>query len=72
MVNVTADTSELSQLPENFFSQFTIVCICGGTREEIITLNHKCRELGILFFAGEVYGMHGYTFADLIDHSYVE
>ncbi|KAB7495258.1 SUMO-activating enzyme subunit 1 [Armadillidium nasatum] len=72
MVNVTAEALEISQICDNYLSQFSVVCVCGGSKEEISNLNNKCREFGILFFAGEVYGMHGYFFEDLIDHSYVE
>ena len=31
-----------------------------------------CREAGIKFFSGDIFGFFGYCFMDLIDHEYVE
>ncbi|MCL4121462.1 UNVERIFIED_CONTAM: hypothetical protein GTU68_047624, partial [Idotea baltica] len=72
MVKVTAETFTLDELPEKYLEQFSVVCVCGGTKDQIISINNKCRENGSIFFTGEVFGAHGYCFFDLIDHSYVE
>lgn len=72
MVEVTADSSNIADKTSEFFNQFDIVCITRCQQQELIRINDICRQNKILFFAGDVFGMFGYTFADLQDHQYVE
>jgi ubiquitin-like 1-activating enzyme E1 A len=35
-------------------------------------VNKICRESGIKFFSGDIFGFFGYAFIDLIDHEFVK
>ena len=72
MVDVRSNCENIENLEENFFKQFDVVCLSRCSKEEIVRVNNICRKLSILFYAGDVYGMNGFTFADLIDHKYAE
>lgn len=72
MVEVTADTSNVTDKTNEFFTQFDIVCVMRCRQQELIRINEICQQNKILFFAGDVFGMFGYMFADLQEHQYVE
>jgi len=44
MVEVTADSSEVSKKPDNFFTSFDIVCATCCQLEELIRINNVCRQ----------------------------
>lgn len=72
MVDISADTQPLSEKNADFFGQFDVVVINGASNEELLRIDTICRELGIKFFATDVWGMFGFHYAGLQKHSYVE
>ncbi|NWT79856.1 SAE1 enzyme, partial [Lanius ludovicianus] len=48
------------------------VCLTCCSRESMLRINHICHKNGIKFFTGDVFGYHGYMFADLGNHEFVE
>lgn len=73
LVNVTADTSKISDKDEEFFKDFDVVVLTGGCPKDVLVkVNGICRKLGVKFFAGDVMGFFGYSFMDLIEHEYAE
>ncbi|XP_033928066.1 SUMO-activating enzyme subunit 1 [Melopsittacus undulatus] len=72
MVDVKADAGNVDAKPEEFFRQFDAVCLTCCSRDVMVRINHICHKNSIKFFAGDVFGYHGYMFADLGDHEFVE
>lgn len=72
MVDVKADPENVESKPEAFFTQFDAVCVTGCSRDAMMRIDQICHQNGIKFFAGDVFGYHGYTFADLGEHDFVE
>ncbi|XP_033214220.1 SUMO-activating enzyme subunit 1 [Belonocnema kinseyi] len=72
MVSVTADESNLDDKPDEFFHNFDVICASECTVTQIKRLNKIARKQNINFFVGDVWGMFGYTFADLGTHTFVE
>lgn len=72
MVEVKADKSELDSLPDSYFKKFNTICATQCTITQIKRLNDICRKNDIKFFVGDVWGLFGYTFADLGRHEFVE
>lgn len=72
MVKVDADTSNVDDKPDKYFSNFDVVCAIQCTITQIKRINEACRKRNVKFFSGDVWGMLGYTFADLIVQEYAE
>ncbi|XP_014482717.1 PREDICTED: SUMO-activating enzyme subunit 1 [Dinoponera quadriceps] len=72
MVNVNADTAKVDDKPDEYFGQFDVVCATHCTITQLKRINRVCREQKVKFFAGDVWGSLGYTFADLLEHEYAE
>ncbi|XP_015182981.1 PREDICTED: SUMO-activating enzyme subunit 1 [Polistes dominula] len=72
MVAVEADTANVDDKPDEFFSNFNVICAIQCTITQLKRINKICREHNIKFFAGDVWGSFGYTFADLMEHEYIE
>ncbi|XP_043798665.1 SUMO-activating enzyme subunit 1 [Apis laboriosa] len=72
MVNIEADTSNIDDKPDTYFSNFDVVCATQCTITQINKINEACRKHNVKFFTGDVWGTLGYTFADLMTHEYVE
>ncbi|XP_069672220.1 SUMO-activating enzyme subunit 1 [Periplaneta americana] len=72
MVQVTSDSDNVADKPESFFGNFDVICATECPVEQLIRINQICREKSIKFFCGDVFGMFGYTFADLQIHEYAE
>ena len=72
MVKVTADPENLADKPDSFFENFDVICATECTEEQLVHINQVCRQKGIKFFCGDVFGMFGYTFADLQIHEFAE
>ncbi|XP_011302205.1 SUMO-activating enzyme subunit 1 [Fopius arisanus] len=70
MVEVTADDSNIDTKPDTFFRDFDVVCASECTITQLKRINAACRKYNIKFFAGDVWGMFGYTFEDLLTHEY--
>lgn len=72
MVEVHADTSNVDDKPEEFFKNFDVVCVTECTIDQMKKINTICRKYNKKFFAGDVWGTFGFTFADLISHEFAE
>lgn len=72
MVEVTADSGCSKDKTADFFKQFDLVVATTCNKEELIRINSICRAENIFFYAGDVFGFFGFSFMDLISHSYVE
>ncbi|XP_055471505.1 SUMO-activating enzyme subunit 1 isoform X2 [Psammomys obesus] len=72
MVDVKVDTEDIEKKPEAFFTQFDAVCLTCCSRDVIVKVDQICHRNSIKFFTGDVFGYHGYTFANLGEHEFVE
>ncbi|KAF7390874.1 hypothetical protein HZH66_009354 [Vespula vulgaris] len=72
MVNVEADSANIDDKPDEYFNNFNVICATQCTMTQLKKLNKICRQYKIKFFAGDVWGTFGYTFADLGEHEYAE
>jgi len=72
MVQVTADTEDISKKSDTFFQQFDLVVATNCTADQLIHINEVCHTNGVKFFAADVFGFYGFMFADLGKHKYVE
>merc|ERR1712126_101050 len=72
MVKITVDKESLASKGEEFFKDFHVVILTNTTEEQMIRISDICHKLGKKFFAGDVFGIYGYTFADLGEHDYAE
>uniref|UniRef100_A0A8C6CT38 SUMO-activating enzyme subunit 1 n=1 Tax=Moschus moschiferus TaxID=68415 RepID=A0A8C6CT38_MOSMO len=72
MVDVKVDTENIEKKPESFFTQFDAVCLTCCSRDVIVKVDQICHKNSIKFFMGDVFGYHGYTFANLGEHEFVE
>ncbi|KAK9394188.1 SUMO-activating enzyme subunit 1 [Crotalus adamanteus] len=72
MVDVKADPENIEQKPEEFFTRFDVVCLTCCTQEVLLKVDQICNKHGIKFFTGDVFGYHGYMFANLGEHEFVE
>lgn len=70
MVEVTSDDANIDTKPDAFFSNFDVVCASQCTITQLKRINAACRKYNVKFFAGDVWGMFGYTFEDLMTHEY--
>ncbi|XP_008555088.1 SUMO-activating enzyme subunit 1 [Microplitis demolitor] len=71
MVKVTADEDHVDSKDDEYFKDFDVICASECTITQLKKLNDICRNYGVKFFAGDVWGTFGYTFSDLIIHEYV-
>ncbi|XP_051632674.1 SUMO-activating enzyme subunit 1-like isoform X5 [Manacus candei] len=72
MVEVRADPESVDCKPHDFFTQFDAVCLTCCSRESMVRINQICHQSGVKFFTGDVFGYHGFMFADLGHHEFVE
>lgn len=72
MVEITADTGSLASKDAVFFKGFNVVIILEATTDELVRIDNMCRVNNVKFFAADLWGMFGYSFADLQEHEYVE
>lgn len=72
MVEITADKRPVHELPDDFYGKFDVVCVTGLKQEQLERINNICRDKNTKFLCGDVFGLFGYMFADLIDHEYSE
>lgn len=72
MVELKVDTEALAKKPDDFFKGFDVVCIIGASTEQLLRIDGVCREAGVKFFAADLWGMFGFSFADLQEHNFVE
>lgn len=72
MVEVKADPGDVSDKPDDFFTNFDVVCALCCKPTELFRINQICADNKIKFFCGDVYGYYGYMFTDLGLHDYAE
>uniref|UniRef100_A0A8D0H7X7 SUMO-activating enzyme subunit 1 n=1 Tax=Sphenodon punctatus TaxID=8508 RepID=A0A8D0H7X7_SPHPU len=72
MVDVKADPENIEHKAEDFFTQFDAVCLTCCSRDVILKVDQICHKNSIKFFTGDVFGYHGYMFANLGEHEFVE
>lgn len=72
MVAVKADPESVESKPEEFFTHFDAVCLTCCSRDVMLRVDQICHKHGVKFFTGDVFGYHGYMFADLGEHEFVE
>lgn len=72
MVEITVDMSNIDDKPDEFFSKFDVVVVTEMASKTLVKINNACRLQGIKFFAGDVWGLFGYSFTDLQEHNFVE
>uniref|UniRef100_A0A8C5KVY1 THIF-type NAD/FAD binding fold domain-containing protein n=1 Tax=Jaculus jaculus TaxID=51337 RepID=A0A8C5KVY1_JACJA len=48
------------------------VCLTSCSRDVIVKVDQICHKNSIKFFTGDVFGYHGYTFANLGEHEFVK
>ncbi|XP_055640872.1 SUMO-activating enzyme subunit 1 [Toxorhynchites rutilus septentrionalis] len=72
MVELKADKGELSKKSNDYFKNFDVVCIIAAPTLELLRIDEACREAGVKFFAADLWGMFGYSFADLQEHNFAE
>lgn len=72
MVELRAESKTLADMPDNYFQNFNVVIVVEAPTKELIRIDNACRLAGVKFFSGDVWGMFGYCFADLQEHSFVE
>ncbi|GAB1291602.1 SUMO-activating enzyme subunit 1 [Apodemus speciosus] len=72
MVDVKVDTEDIEKKPESFFTTFDAVCLTCCSKDVIIKVDQICHRNSVKFFTGDVFGYHGYTFANLGEHEFVE
>lgn len=72
MVDVSADESNVAEKTDLYYSRFDVVCASECTKTQLININEACRKHNVKFFAGDVWGTFGYTFADLNVHEFAE
>ncbi|XP_068106829.1 SUMO-activating enzyme subunit 1 isoform X1 [Hyperolius riggenbachi] len=71
-VKVKVDTDNVEEKPEDFFKGFDAVCLTCCSRDLLVKVDQICYQNNIKFFAGDSFGYHGYMFADLGEHEFVE
>lgn len=72
MVKIVIDKDNISDKPDEFFAEFNVVVLIETPTATLVRANNACRLSGVKFFAGDVWGMHGYSFADLQEHEFAE
>lgn len=72
MVEIIIDKENVSQKPDEYFGQFDVVVLIEAGTEALVRIDNVCRSKNVKFFAGDLWGMHGYSFVDLQQHDYVE
>ncbi|GAB6031004.1 SUMO-activating enzyme subunit 1 [Chamberlinius hualienensis] len=71
-VDVVADTDNVIDKSDEFFTQFDIICLTNCLVDVAVRINEICRKNSIKFIFGEVYGVFGYAFMDFGEHEYQE
>uniref|UniRef100_A0A8C6WAE4 SUMO-activating enzyme subunit 1 n=1 Tax=Nannospalax galili TaxID=1026970 RepID=A0A8C6WAE4_NANGA len=64
MVDVQVDTEDIEK--------FDAVCLTCCSRDVIVKVDQICHRNSIKFFTGDVFGYHGYTFANFGEHEFVK
>ncbi|KAF9974897.1 SUMO-activating enzyme subunit 1 [Actinomortierella ambigua] len=71
-VKVVVDTDKAEDKPDDYFTQFDLVCLTGMPPDQMVRINEACRRAQTGFYAASVGGFFGYIFCDLTRHEYLE
>ncbi|KAG0319390.1 SUMO-activating enzyme subunit 1 [Dissophora globulifera] len=71
-VKVVVDQEDIAQKPDAFFAQFNVVCLTGCSPDQMIRIDHACRETKTGLYIAGVHGFFGFIFCDLTHHDYRE
>ncbi|TRY75292.1 hypothetical protein TCAL_01337 [Tigriopus californicus] len=69
---VSAEVGDVDAKDREYFKDFDIVLVTSAMKDTLIKVNGFCRDLGIKFLSGDVFGFFGYAFMDLVEHEFVE
>ena len=72
LVKITADTDDVDNKNDDFFTKWSVVIATECTKEQLIRISKICHKANVKFFCADVFGFYGYTFADLQEHEFVE
>lgn len=72
MVEIVVDKENVSDKPDEYFGKFDVVIVIEAPTATLVRIDNACRLAGTKFFAGDVWGTQGYSFADLQEHEFVE
>lgn len=72
MVQVSAEVGDVDAKDREYFKNYDIVLVTSAMKDTLIKVNGFCRDLGIKFLSGDVFGFFGYAFMDLVEHEFVE
>ncbi|XP_067874947.1 SUMO-activating enzyme subunit 1 isoform X1 [Heterodontus francisci] len=72
MVEVKVVTENIKDKSQEFFAQYDAVCLTCCPLDVMVRIDQFCRTRNIKFFAGDVFGYHGYMFSNLGEHEFVE
>uniref|UniRef100_A0A336K9T0 SUMO-activating enzyme subunit 1 n=1 Tax=Culicoides sonorensis TaxID=179676 RepID=A0A336K9T0_CULSO len=70
MVEVKVDIGNFANMSDEYFKDFDVVCISEGKIEDLVRVDNICRAANVKFFAFDLWGMFGYSFADLKEHEF--
>uniref|UniRef100_A0AAV1TGF1 Ubiquitin-like 1-activating enzyme E1A n=1 Tax=Peronospora matthiolae TaxID=2874970 RepID=A0AAV1TGF1_9STRA len=70
LVQVTIETKVINDLNDDYFKQFTAVCLVGAHLDVELRLDALCRSFGTAFYAARSFGYNGIVFIDLGEHTY--
>lgn len=73
MVKVFSDNEPVSQKDFQYFSDknFDLVCMLSDNFDEVNRVDKICRENGIMFLSGYVFGLYGFMFVDFKTYKYI-
>lgn len=72
MVEIIIDKENVRDKSDEYFGQFDVVVVIEASTGTLVRIDNLCRSKNVKFFAGDLWGMHGYSFVDLQKHEYVE
>ncbi|GAA5995107.1 hypothetical protein JCM5350_003272 [Sporobolomyces pararoseus] len=72
-VQITTHTLSQEELlkDENFLNGFDLIVLTDTDAKTIMRMNELTRKLGKKFFASSSVGIHGWVFADLLQHDFI-
>jgi ubiquitin-like 1-activating enzyme E1 A len=69
-VDLSIQTGSLSSFDDKWFAQFDVVVATELKYDELTKVNELVRKSGNKFYASGLFGMSGYVFADLVNHTF--
>lgn len=70
MVEVTAESGKPEDKSDDFYTNFTVICVTNCSKAQACRINRIARQHGISFFASDIFGFVSFIFADLGEHHY--